>query len=98
LPGNSGNGGRPKGSRNKLGELFVSHLYADWQAHGEAVIARVRDEEPAVYLRVVAGLLPKRVELDPAPLSEISDDDLTAAIVAIRAARAVGADAGEDGG
>jgi hypothetical protein len=29
VPGNSGNGGRPKGSRNRLGEAFVAGLYAD---------------------------------------------------------------------
>ncbi len=39
LSGNSG-GGRPKGSRNQLGEAFIADLYADWQANGAETIAR----------------------------------------------------------
>jgi hypothetical protein len=31
--------GRPRGSRNKLGEVFITQLYTDWLEHGEAVIA-----------------------------------------------------------
>ena len=29
-----GNPGRPKGSRNKLGEAFIADLYAHWQENG----------------------------------------------------------------
>jgi len=59
LPGNtlSKLGGRPKGSRNRLGEAFLADLYADWEAHGIAVVRQVREEHPAVYLKVVAQLI-----------------------------------------
>jgi hypothetical protein len=34
-PGQSGNpAGRPRGSRNKLGEQFIADLYEDWIQHG----------------------------------------------------------------
>jgi hypothetical protein len=39
-PFKSGNPGRPKGSRNKLGEAFLDALHADWQEHGTEAIAR----------------------------------------------------------
>jgi hypothetical protein len=55
----NGGPGRPKGSRNRLGEEFLSDLYADWVEHGASVIAEVRERNPAVYLRIVAGLVPQ---------------------------------------
>src|SRR5262249_56916117 len=48
-PGQSGNlAGRPRGSRGKLGEIFITQLYADWLEHGETVIAEVRTQKPEV--------------------------------------------------
>lgn len=63
LTGNGG-GGRPKGSRNKLGEQFLSDLYDDWQEHGRAVIETVRAEKPDVYLKTVASILPRQIQVD----------------------------------
>lgn len=65
LAGNSGNGGRPKGSRNKFAEAFINDFYGDWQEHGAETIARVRATDPSTYFRVGAGLLPKEVALKP---------------------------------
>ena len=59
-PGQSGNPrGRPKGARNKLGEEFLTQLCDDFEVHGAAVIERVRQEDPATYIRVIASLIPK---------------------------------------
>jgi len=59
-PGQSGNpAGRPKGSRNKLGQAFLDALVADFEQHGADVIVSVRETLPHVYLKVVAGMLPK---------------------------------------
>jgi hypothetical protein len=64
-PGQSGNpAGRPKGSRNKLGEAFLNDLYADYQQHGAKAIADVRETNPAAYLKVIANLLPAQVQAD----------------------------------
>jgi hypothetical protein len=60
--GNSA-GGRPKGSRNKLCEAFIDNLYQDWQANGAETIARVREERPQDYLKIVASILAKDVNL-----------------------------------
>lgn len=62
-PGQCANpAGRPKGSRNKLGEAFIEAIYKDFQEHGVAAIVKVRDQKPDQYLKVVASILPKEIE------------------------------------
>lgn len=61
VSGNIG-GGRPKGSRNKLGEAFIEAMYADFQKHGVSAIETVRTGKPDQYLKVVASILPKEIE------------------------------------
>ena len=56
--------GRQKGSRNKLGEAFIDDLYHDWVNNGAETLARLREEDPAAYVRVVAQVLPQKVEQD----------------------------------
>ena len=85
VSGNIG-GGRPKGSRNKLGEAFTDALYADFQTHGIEAITKVRDNDPSTYVRVIAGLLPKEVKIEQQPLGDMSDDELGRLIDLIRAA------------
>src|SRR4028119_715198 len=84
-PGESGNpAGRPKGSRNKLGEEFIQALHADFQEHGKAVIARVREEKPADYMKVVAALLPKELHIKDTTVEDMSDDELLSTLTAVR--------------
>ena len=74
-PGQSGNpAGRPKGSRNKLGEAFIQAMHADFVEHGAAVIETVRREKPDQYLKVVASILPK--ELNVNVTNDLSDEQL----------------------
>ena len=63
----------PTSPRNRLGEEFISALAQDFAKHGAAVIERVRQEKPAGYLKVVASLLPKDVNLNVRPLDDLSD-------------------------
>ena len=61
--GQNGNlAGRPKGSRNKLSEVFLQALAEDFDANGKEVIERVRTERPHDYLKVCASVMPKRLE------------------------------------
>jgi hypothetical protein len=51
--------GRPIGSRQRLSEAFISALADDFIERGAAVIRKVAETKPEVYLRIVADLLPK---------------------------------------
>jgi hypothetical protein len=67
-PGQSGNpAGRPKGSRHRFSERFVGDFLKDWEQHGVAVIEKVREAKPDVYLRTATAILPK--------VSDDADDD-----------------------
>jgi len=74
--GNPG-GGRPLGSRNRLSEIAIAALGADFNEHGAAVIKQVREAKPHIYLQIVASLLPRQLHVErTSPLGELSDDEL----------------------
>ena len=76
-PGQSGNPrGRPLGARNKLGEDFIAALHDDFQSHGVQAIQTVREKKPDQYLKVIASIMPKDINLNVNALGEMSDDDL----------------------
>ena len=75
-----GAAGKPRGAKNKLHKSFIEALQADFDVHGKAAIAIVRVEDPAAYLRVIASVLPRELEV-----SQVSDVDLEATIAEVRA-------------
>lgn len=98
-PGQSGNpAGRAKGSRNKLGEAFILALHDDFQAHGVAAIETVRKDRPHEYLKVVASILPKQVEIKEGAFDGVSDEELAALVAAARSALGVADDGGPGDG
>jgi hypothetical protein len=63
-PGQSGNpAGRPKGSRNKLGEEYLDDVIEVWREHGKAGLVKAIQREPMQFAKMVAGILPKEVLL-----------------------------------
>jgi hypothetical protein len=83
-PGVSGNpGGKPVGTRNRLQGDFLRALADDFDQHGRAAIIRMREEDPAAYVRLVAQLMPKEFEINR-PLDGLTDDELYAAIDRLR--------------
>jgi hypothetical protein len=54
--------GRPAGTRNRLTGDLLKALANDFAAHGEGVVKVVRCEEPATYLKIIASLVPKKLQ------------------------------------
>lgn len=80
-----GNPGRPKGSRNKLGEQFLADMLADWEKHGTETIVTVREKKPDQYLKVVASILPKELNVRINELDDLTDEQLARQYAAIAA-------------
>ncbi len=92
----AGNPGRPKGSRNKLGEAFIAAMHDDFVQHGPEVIEAVRTEKPDQYLKVIASILPKQLEIKDSAFDGIGDEQLAAIVAAATAALGIAED-GESG-
>lgn len=75
-PGNSYGAGRPKGSRNKLGEKFLLDLQAAWDRHGAAAVERMAETTPAAFVRVVAQTLPKYLNVTVNDYEQLSYAEL----------------------
>ena len=81
-----GNPGRPKGARSKLGEAFIEDMLADWEANGPAAIVKVRTDKPEAYLKVVASILPKDLNVNFNPADGMTDEQLIERIRTLDAA------------
>lgn len=97
-PGHSGNPrGRPKGSRNKLGEDFLTDLLEVWGARGKECIEATATNHPEKLVSIVAGILPKELNVKTNPLEQMSDEDLERAIAEVKLyLRLNGVDPGPD--
>jgi len=82
--------GRPKGSRNKLGEQFLADMLADWDKNGIAAIKTMREERPHEYVKVVASILPRELNVKVSDLDELSDAELNRRINALATALEIG--------
>jgi hypothetical protein len=88
--GQSGNpAGRLRGSRNRLSEEVICALLRDFRQHGQKAVARVRQTQPAAYLKILALLIPREHKVEHSNLlKELSDEQLEATIEYIEAALA----------
>src|SRR5215510_6734202 len=80
--GVSGNpAGRPRGSRNALSEEVICALLRDFRQHGQKAVARVRQTQPAAYLKILALLVPREHKVEHSnPLKSLTDEQLEAMI------------------
>lgn len=85
-------GGKPIGARNRLQGDFLNALAEDFAAHGKSAIELTRETQPAQYLKVVASLMPKELEIKR-PMEDMTDDDIIAGIAALQRLVSASADA-----
>jgi hypothetical protein len=81
---NKGEGGRPKGAKNRLSWSFLNALATDFEQFGIETIRICRIERPNEYLKIVAGLMPKEFEFNDNRLGDLTDDELDAVITYAR--------------
>jgi hypothetical protein len=64
-PGVSGNpAGRPRGSRNRLADAFITDVRDVWEMHGRDALERVARDQPEVLVKVVASLMPRDIDVN----------------------------------
>src|SRR6516164_4719797 len=73
-------GGRAKGAKNRLSHAFLTALAEDFEQHGVDAIKIARVERPVEYVRIVAGLMPRELEITETQLMQIPDNELDAFI------------------
>ena len=81
-PGQSGNPkGRPKGSRNKLSEMFFRDLCETWEVFGKPALETMAMLYPVEFVRLAASLVAKEPEVTTPPVIErLSNAQLDALI------------------
>jgi len=81
-----------RASTNKkvLSARFLEDVYSDWETHGLAVLKIVRRDRPQDYLKVVASLLPRDIQVAQAPLTEMSDEEIVSILANIKSVSAIG--------
>ena len=79
-----GEGGRPKGSRNKLTEDFLSVLYDDFTEHGKDALTAMRQGKPSEYIKAIVQLVPKEHKINIVEeIKTMSDEELIAKLQAL---------------
>jgi hypothetical protein len=55
---------KPQAAKTRLQTAFLQDLAAEWEKQGASAIRIMAIEKPAEFVKVVASLMPKEVELD----------------------------------
>ena len=75
-----GEGGRKKGSRNKLTKAWLKTLLADFDEDKKEIVKKLREEHLPIYARLIGALVPKDLDVKHSGdvtvnLVNYSDDD-----------------------
>jgi hypothetical protein len=86
-PGYSGNpGGSLEATRRSFNRDFLLALAADFKKHGAAAIEKVREQQPAAYMKICALLVPREMTLEHSGgVKAMTDEQIEDAIAAIKA-------------
>lgn len=94
-PGNNANpGGKPLNARNRLTAHYLNALADDFAKNGKQAIVDAREKDPMGYVKAIGALMPKQIE-QTAPLDDLSDAELLAAIALLRSRLTEDVGAGE---
>ena len=61
--GHSGGPGRPKGSKNKITKAYLDTIVEAFDKCGAEVVDRLIEKRPDVFLKLVAQLVPKDLDV-----------------------------------
>ena len=86
---------RTEGTRRKIQAKFLKELCEDFDLYGRTAIQCARMLDPVAYVKVVAALLPKEVEV-LRPLEGLSDDELAGIAERLRTLSSATADRSGD--
>jgi hypothetical protein len=75
-PNDGNGGGRRAGSRNRLQTSFLEALAEDLSVHGIGAIRVARVEKPIEYLKVIASVLPRELQIETNAVAEMTDEDI----------------------
>jgi hypothetical protein len=81
---------RALAARTKLGTAFLEALQRHFAEHGESAIAKVFEQNPYQYLRIIAALMPKVLPRENGDLDEMNNEQIRELLGAIRHVRARG--------
>lgn len=83
-PGQSGNPSGNAGSlRQQLQADFTRALRDDFAKNGVKAIKDCREQKPDAYIRAIAGMMPKELEIKR-PLEDMNDEQLISAVAALQ--------------
>jgi hypothetical protein len=72
-------------TRRSFNKDFLLALAADFKKHGAAAIEKVREQQPAAYMKICALLVPREMKVERSGgLKAMSDEQLDAAIEALQ--------------
>ena len=77
-------GGRGPGTPNKFSKAFLHDVSKKWAQHGADVLEEVRRDDPGLFLRVCASLIPKEllvITQSATPVQQLSETELQAILV-----------------
>lgn len=91
VKGHGGHGGRSRFSRNKLGYSLLQALSEDFDEFGPAAVRKVRESDTTSYLRIIAGVLPAKIEqsVEISVFSDMNLEDPKEFLEAYRLARSM---------
>jgi hypothetical protein len=69
-------GGRRKGTRDRIATALLDALAKDFEEHGEEAVRITRVERPAEYLKIMASILPKELEISHSRIEELTDEQI----------------------